>query len=51
MEIKDLIDLHVTAGLDFPVLTKFLLDQGADVHARDDKGPYAAALCGVEKCL
>ena len=38
MGIKGLIDLHVTAGLNLPVLTKSLLDQGAGVHARDEKG-------------
>ena len=35
--IKDMIDLHIAAGLNLPLLTKSLLDQGADVHARDEK--------------
>ena len=36
--IEGLIDLHVTAGLNLPVLTKSLLDQDANVNARDSEG-------------
>ena len=36
--IKGMTDLHIAAGLNLPLLTKSLLDQGVDVHARDEKG-------------
>ena len=40
-------DLHIVARLNLPVLTISLLNQGADVHAKDDDGAtplHAAAL-------
>ena len=35
---KSKTDLHITAELNLPVLTISLLDQGADIHAKDDVG-------------
>ena len=44
-------DLHIAARLNLPVLTISLLNQGADVHAKDNNGETTAALCGLEECF
>ena len=47
---KDKTDLHIAGELNLPVLTRSLLNRGADVPRQRQRGRYATALGGGKGC-